>query len=419
MSYAGTYRNCRPSSFHVMVKPRGSICNLDCTYCYFLSKENMYPDSSFTMSDELLESFTRQYIQAQQSQRVTFSWQGGEPVLMGLDFFRKAVEFQKKYARPGMRVENVLQTNGTLLDNDWCMFFKENDFLLGISIDGPPELHNKYRKDKGGADTSNDVLRGLTLLKKHNVDFNILCTVNAANVEHPLEVYLYFRDKLGAEFIQFIPIVERDNETGFQTGNKIRNRSVTGKKYGEFLKTVFDVWVSDDVGSVFVQIFDEALGKWFGSPGGLCVFEKTCGQGLAIEHNGDLFSCDHFVEPHHKLGNITETDIIEMVSSHKQFKFGMQKRDSLPQFCLDCEVLFACNGGCPKNRVKHTPNGVCGLNYLCEGYREFFNHIDEPMRIMIDLIRRRRPPAEIMKLKYLNSLGESNRLSERQVPPRA
>jgi uncharacterized protein len=356
----------------------------------------MYPDSSFKMSDELLENFTRQFIQAQHMQRATFTWQGGEPTLMGLNFFRKAIEFQSKYARPGMRVENAFQTNGTLLDDDWCIFFKENDFLVGISLDGPPELHNRYRKDKGGADTFNDVLRGLALLKKHEVDINILCTVHAANAEHPLEVYRYFRDTLGAKFIQFIPIVERDNKTGFQTGNKIKNHSVTCKKYGAFLTTIFDEWVSNDVGTVFVQIFDEALGKWFGSPGGLCVFEETCGLGLAIEHNGDLFSCDHFVEPKHKLGNIIETDLIDMVTSHKQFASGMQKRDLLPQFCLDCEVRFVCNGGCPKNRVKHTPDGVYGLNYLCEGYRAFFNHIDEPMRIMVDLIRRRRPPAEIM-----------------------
>jgi len=349
------------------------------------------------MSDELLECFTRQYIQAQRMQQVTFVWQGGEPTLMGLNFFCKAVEFQRMYARPGMRVENAFQTNGTLLDDDWCKFFKENNFLVGISIDGPPELHNMYRIDKGGAETSNDVLRGLTLLKEHEVDFNILCTVHAANVENPLEIYQYFRDKLGVKYIQFIPIVERDNKTGFQTGNKIRNRSVTDKKYGTFLITIFDEWVSNDVGTMFVQIFDEALGKWLGSAGGLCVFEKTCGLGLVIEHNGDLFSCDHFVEPKHKLGNIIETDMIDMVTSHKQFKFGMQKRDSLPQFCLDCEVRFVCNGGCPKNRVKHTPNGVYGLNYLCEGYRAFFNHIDEPMRIMVDLIRRRRQPAEIMK----------------------
>jgi uncharacterized protein len=359
----------------------------------------MYPDSSFTMSDELLENYTRQYIQAQRMPQVIFVWQGGEPTLMGLNFFRKAVEFQRKYARPSMKVENAFQTNGTLLDDDWCIFFKENKFLIGISIDGPPELHDRYRKDKGGADTSNDVLRGLSLLKKHDVDFNILCTVHATNVENPLEVYQYFRDKLGAEFIQFIPIVERDNKTGFQVGNKIRNRSVTGKKYGAFLITIFDEWVSNDVGSVFVQIFDEALGKWIGSPAGLCVFDETCGLGLIIEHNGDLFSCDHFVEPKYKLGNIIETDMMDMVCSHKQFKFGMQKRDSLPQFCLDCEVRFACNGGCPKNRVKHTPNGVFGLNYLCEGYRAFFNHIDEPMRTMVDLIRHRRRPAEIMNRK--------------------
>lgn len=399
MFNTGTHRSWRPNSFQVMVKPRGSICNLDCTYCYFLSKEKMYPDSSFRMSDELLEKYIRQYIQAQHIPSVTFVWQGGEPTLMGLDFFRKAVELQRKYARPGMSVENAFQTNGTLLDEEWCVYFKENNFLVGISIDGPPELHDRYRKDKGGAETSEGVMRGLGLLKKHAVDYNLLCSVHAANVDHPLEVYRYFRDTLGVKFIQFIPIVERDNKTGFQIGNKIRDRSVTGKKYGTFLNTIFNEWVNNDVGTVFVQIFDEALGKWFGSPGGLCVFNESCGLGLAIEHNGDLYSCDHYVEPKHKLGNIIETDMVDMVSSHKQFRFGMHKRDLLPQYCLDCEVRFACNGGCPKNRVLHTPQGEFGLNFLCEGYRAFFDHIDEPMRIMVDLIQRRRPPAEIMNNK--------------------
>lgn len=399
MSAKSSFQNWAPTSFQVMVKPRGPICNLDCTYCYFLSKEQMYPDSPFKMTDDLLGKFTRQYIRAQRAQQVSFVWQGGEPTLMGLNFFQKAIEYQTKYQRPGMRVENAFQTNGTLLDDDWCRFFKENDFLIGISMDGPEQLHNMYRKDKGGADTSDAVLRGLALLQKHDVDFNILCAVHAANVEHPLEIYQYFRDQLGVKFIQFIPIVERDNNTGFQVGNKIRDRSVTGKNYGAFLSAIFDEWIINDVGNVFVQIIDVALGKWLGSPGGLCIFEETCGLGLAIEHNGDLFSCDHFVEPKSKLGNITKVDIIDMVSSQKQYKFGMQKIESLPQYCLDCEVRFTCNGGCPKNRVHHTPNGVYGLNYLCEGYRAFFKHIDEPMRIMVDLIRRKRPPSEIMDLR--------------------
>jgi len=223
-----------------------------------------------------------------------------------------------------------------------------------------------------------------------------LCTVHAANADHPLEVYRYFRDELQAEFIQFIPIVERDNKTGFQTGNKVTDRSVTGKQYGDFLIAVFDEWVKADVGSVFVQIFDVALGKWMGVRGGLCVFEETCGLGLAMEHNGDLFSCDHFVEPKHKLGNISKTELIDMVQSHKQYQFGMDKRDSLPKYCMACEVRFVCNGGCPKNRTKHTPDGEFGLNYLCEGYRAFFNHVDEPMKKMAQLIKMKHLPAEIM-----------------------
>lgn len=358
----------------------------------------MYPDSSFSMSDELLENFSRQYIQAQQALQVTFVWQGGEPTLRGVDFFRKAVGFQKKYARPGMTVENALQTNGTLLDDEWCAFFKENDFLVGISLDGPPQLHEIYRKDKGGKGTSARVLSGLELLKKHAVDFNILCTVHAGNAEHPLEVYCYFRDELCAEFIQFIPIVERDNKTGFQVGNKVTERSVNGKEHGDFLIAIFDEWVQQDVGSVFVQIFDVALGKWMGVTGGLCVFEETCGVGLALEHNGDLFSCDHFVEPKYKLGNIVKTEMIDLVASHKQNQFGMDKRDTLPQYCLDCEVRFACNGGCPKNRIKHTPDGEFGLNFLCEGYRAFFNHIDQPMKMMVDLFKKKLPPAEVMNI---------------------
>jgi uncharacterized protein len=389
-------RSWLPQSFHAMVKPKGSICNLDCSYCYFLSKEKMYPDSAFNMSDELLENFTRQYIEAQQMPQCNFAWQGGEPTLMGLNFYRKAVEYQRKYARPGMKVENSFQTNGTLLDDEWCLFFKENNFLVGISIDGPPKIHDSFRKDKGGGDSSGEVLHGLDLLKKHNVDFNILCTVHAANADHPLDVYKYFRDTLGAEFIQFIPIVERENKTGYQTGSKISPRSVTGKKYGTFLMTIFDEWLNRDVGSVYVQMFDEALGKWFGSPGGLCIFEKTCGLATAIEHNGDFFSCDHFVEPDHKLGNIIETNMIDLVSSQQQFEFGMHKLNSLPQLCLDCEVRFACNGGCPKNRVNETPIGDPGLNYLCEGYRAFFNYVDEPMKKMVDLIHQGRPPADIM-----------------------
>lgn len=302
----------------------------------------------------------------------------------------------KKIHAAGDEDRNALQTNGTLLNDERCQFFRENDFLIGISLDGPPELHDIYRKDKGGQATSAQVLAGLELLKKHQVDFNILCTVHAGNADHPLDVYHYFRDDLAADFIQFIPIVERDNKTGFQSGNKVTSRSVTGKQYGEFLIAIFDNWVKRDVGKVFVQIFDVALAKWVGAPGGLCLFEETCGLGLALEHNGDIFSCDHYVEPKYKLGNLLQTEIIDLVTSHKQYQFGMDKRDTLPQYCLDCEVRFACHGGCPKNRIKHTPDGKLGLNFLCEGYRAFFNHIDQPMRKMSELLRNNYPPSEIM-----------------------
>ncbi|MEN8230874.1 MAG: anaerobic sulfatase maturase, partial [Bacteroidota bacterium] len=380
----------------VMVKPRGSVCNLACEYCYFLSKEQLFPGSSFIITEEVLDTFTRQYIQANRAPQISFNWQGGEPTLMGIDFYKKAIEYQKKYSQPGKKIVNTMQTNGTLLNDKWCEFFKDNGFLVGISLDGPPALHNIYRKDKGGKPTAAKVLKGIDLLKKHQVDFNILCTVHAGNTDHPLDVYHFFRDDLEADFIQFIPIVERDNKSGFQTGNKVTERSVTGPQYGNFLIEIFDDWVQRDVGKVFVQIFDTALGKWMGAPSGLCVFEETCGLSLALEHNGDLFSCDHYVEPKHRLGNIIKTDMIELVSSHKQYQFGMDKRSTLPKYCKECEVRFACNGGCPKNRTKHTPDNEYGLNYLCEGYKAFFKHIDQPLQIMAGLLRKNLPPANIM-----------------------
>ncbi len=384
------------TAFHVMIKPRGAICNLNCSYCYFLKKENLYPRSNFRMSDEVLENFTRQYIQAQEVPQVTFAWQGGEPTLMGLHFFTKAVEFQAKYSIPGLKIENTIQTNGTLLDDAWCDFFKDQNFLVGISIDGLPELHNVYRKDKGGVPTFPEVLSGLEFLKKHRVEFNILTTIHAANVEHPLEIYRFLRDELEAKFLQFIPIVERDHKKGEQKGNKLTDRSVMGKQYGKFLITVFDEWIRQDVGEIFVQIFDVALGKWLRQPAGLCVFDETCGLALALEHNGDLYSCDHYVEPRYRLGNIGKTELTKLVNSFKQQQFGADKQMTLPKYCLACEVRFACNGGCPKNRVLHSPEGEAGLNYLCEGYRAFFNHIDEPMKVMAGLLRSGKPAKEIM-----------------------
>ncbi|MDY7041834.1 MAG: anaerobic sulfatase maturase, partial [Chloroflexota bacterium] len=312
-----------------MAKPRGAICNLDCEYCFYLSKKALYPDGSFRMSDEVLETYVRQYIEAQGVPEANFAWQGGEPTLMGLDFFRRAVAYQDKYRKPGMRIENALQTNGTLLDDEWCRFFKEHGFLVGISLDGPRALHDVYRKDKGGAPTFDRVMKGLSLLRKHEVDFNILACVSAANVEHPLEVYRFLRDEAGAEFIQFIPIVERQDDTGFQESSRLTSRSISGEQYGEFLIAVFDEWVRCDVGRVFVQMFDTALGHWLGAPGGLCVFAETCGLALAMEHNGDLYACDHFVEPRHYLGNVTERPMVELVASPQQRQFGLAKRESL------------------------------------------------------------------------------------------
>ena len=386
----------QPPAFHIMTKPRGAICNLDCKYCYFLSKEHLYPGSEFRMSENLLEEYTRQYIEAQQVPEVTFAWQGGEPTLMGLEFFQKAAEYQQKYKKPGMRIYNALQTNAVLIDDDWAEFFAANDFLLGVSIDGSHDLHDAYRVDKGGAPTLDRVLRGVEFLRKHGVEFNILTTVHAANASEPLKVYRFIRDEVGAQFMQFIPIVERDNDTGYQEGDKITNRSVGSEQYGDFLITIFEEWVRKDVGKVFVQIFDVALAAWTGNRPGLCVFEETCGTALAMEHNGDVFSCDHYVEPDYLVGNLNVIPLTEIVSSEKQFKFGQDKRDTLPQYCLDCEVRFVCNGGCPKNRFIQTPDGEDGLNYLCAGYRKFFNHVNLPMRFMAQELAARRPPANVM-----------------------
>jgi uncharacterized protein len=385
-----------PAAFHIMTKPRGAICNLDCKYCYFLSKEQLYPGSSFRMDDELLEIYIRDYIAAQQVSEVHFAWQGGEPTLMGLDFYRKAVALQKKYRRPGLAIHNSLQTNGLQLDDRWGEFFRQEGFLVGVSLDGPQHLHDVYRVDKGGNPTHARVLQGIETLKRHNVDFNILCCVHAANAHHPLDVYRHLRDEIETRYIQFIPIVERLNQTGFQEGYRVSRRSVSGRMYGEFLIAIFDEWAQHDIGQVFVQLFDVCLGVWLGQRAGLCIFEETCGQGLALEHNGDLYSCDHFVEPVHFLGNIREGELLQLVGSEQQARFGQAKRDTLPAYCRACEVRFICNGGCPKDRIRKTPDGEPGLNYLCEGYKAFFTYIDQPMQRMARLVRAGNPPALAM-----------------------
>ncbi|HRW82751.1 MAG TPA: anaerobic sulfatase maturase [Methanothrix sp.] len=382
--------------FHLMAKPTGAICNLGCRYCFFLSKKSLYPKSSFRMSDELLESYIRQYAEAQRSPSVTVAWQGGEPTLMGLDFFRRSIELEEKYRRPGFIFQNTMQTNGTLLDDEWCEFFSENNFLIGLSLDGPRELHDAYRVDKAGGPTFDRVMNAARLLRKHKVDFNILTTVHAANQDHPLEVYRFLRDEVKTDFIQFIPIVERENSTGFQEGDRVTDRSVDPERYGRFLIAVFDEWVRRDVGKTFVQIFDVALAAWFGTPSGICAFSETCGTAMVMEHNGDVYSCDHFVEPKYLLGNINERPLASIAGSEKQRKFGRDKLETLPEYCRRCEVRFACNGECPKNRFVKTPDGEPGLNYLCPAYKEFFRHIDGSMRFMASELRAGRAPANIM-----------------------
>jgi uncharacterized protein len=387
------------SAFHVLTKPTGAICNLDCKYCFFLSKEELYPNSRFRMTDETLERYVRQQLDAQQGPEVTLAWQGGEPTLMGLDFFRRSVELADRHRRPEQAVQHTIQTNGTLLDDDWCRFFKAHRFLVGLSLDGPRTMHDAYRVDKGGHPTFDKVVRAWRLLRQHQVDVNLLCTVNAANQDHPLEVYRFFRDELGARYLQFIPIVERvnaDGRTRFQEGSTVTGRSVGSEAWGRFLIAIFDEWVRRDVGTVFVQMFDAALASWVGAPPAICIFAETCGDAVALEHTGDLYSCDHFVEPGYLLGNIARTPLAELVGSPAQRAFGAAKRDTLPRYCRECPVRFACHGECPKNRFILTPDGEPGLNYLCAGYKAFFTHVDRPMRLMAELLRRGRYADEAM-----------------------
>ncbi len=383
---------CNVPAFHLMAKPGGSRCNLACHYCFYLRKGDLYPKSRFRMPDAVLKEYIRQTIEAHCIPEVTFAWQGGEPTLMGRGFFEKAMVLQKKYCRPGMVIHNTIQTNGILLDDGWCEFFRKNRFLVGISIDGPRELHDACRTDAAGKGTFDRLMKALALLKKHKVDFNILCTVNAVNGDHPLEVYRFFRDVVKAQFIQFIPVVERDRQSGTVTP-----LSVSPEQYGKFLIGVFDEWVKHDVGTTYIQHFDTALANWYGEPHGICVFSPTCGSAMVIEHSGDIYSCDHFVDRDHLLGNIQDSPLIELVNSGRQRQFGLDKRDKLPEYCQNCPVLFACRGECPKNRFALTPDGEPGLNYLCNGYLMFFSHVDRPMKFMAEELRAGRAPANVMK----------------------
>ncbi|MBN1158066.1 MAG: anaerobic sulfatase-maturation protein [Bacteroidales bacterium] len=396
----------QPVAFHIMAKPIGPVCNLDCTYCYYLEKDKIYNQTmNFRMPDDVLEFYTRQYIESQDIPELSFTWQGGEPTLLGLDFFKKAIALQDKY-KGGKKISNSFQTNGTLLNDEWCRFFKENNFLVGISIDGPKEIHDRYRVDKQGRPTFDRVLHGIELLKKHNVDFNTLTVVPKENARHPLDVYNFLK-RIGSGFIQFIPIVERERKNAKEedillVGPEIKDAemtewSVNPEEYGEFLITVFDEWVRKDVGRVFVQIFDVTLVNWVGQPGGLCVFSETCGNALVLEHNGDLYCCDHFVYPHYFLGNIRFRTLKEMALSAQQYTFGQSKLLDLPGFCMDCEYRFACHGECPKHRFTKTPGGEEGLNYLCKGYKKFFSYVHPYMQYMGDELIAKRPPANVMK----------------------
>ncbi len=389
-----------PPRIHVLAKPSGATCNLACSYCFFLDKELLYPNSKFRMTEETLEAYIKQLIETHRANQVTVAWQGGEPTLMGVDFYRKAIQYQEKYRRPGMTFENTMQTNGTLLDDEWCQFFKQNNFLIGLSLDGPRHLHDVHRVDKGGAPTFDKVMRGLRLLQKHGVEYNILVTVNRVTGDYPLEIYRFLRDEVGTSWIQFIPVIERMNPDGLnlmQMGDQVSPRSVRPEQFGRFLIRVFDEWVHNDVGRVFVQTFEAAARNWMRLPtSGMCVFEKTCGYGLALEHNGDLYACDHFVEPDYLLGNIKEEHMLKMVGSNEQSKFGQDKYDTLPKYCLECPVLFACNGECPKNRFIETPDGEPGLNYLCAGYKAFFQRIDDPMKLLTMLMSSGRAASDLM-----------------------
>ena len=344
------------------------------------------------MDDELLDDYIRQLIEAHAESEVTIAWQGGEPTLMGLDFFRRSVELAEKYRRADMEILHTMQTNGTLLDDEWCAFFHEHGYLIGVSIDGPRELHDLYRRNKGGGPTFDSVMRGVRCLQEHEVDFNVLVTVNNANADFPLEVYRFLRDEAGTDWMQFIPVVERVNPDGrtlYQRGSTVSERSVGSEQYGRFLSAIFDEWVMHDVGTVFVQTFEAALANWLRlRSSGVCVFNETCGNALALEHNGDMYSCDHFVEPDYLLGNIRQTHMLELVASPSQLDFGKAKRDELPGQCRQCDVLFACHGGCPKNRFTKTLDGQDGLNYLCKGYQQFFHHIGFAMNAMAELLRR-------------------------------
>lgn len=391
---------------YVMLKPAGAHCNLACKYCYYLEKNNLYQNSHrHLMSDDMLEQFTREYIEAQTMPQVLFTWHGGEPLMRSIDFYKKALALQKKYAN-GKQIDNVIQTNGTLLTDEWCEFFAKNHWLVGISIDGPQEYHDHYRVTPAGKPSWEKVMQGISLLKKHRVEWNAMAVVNAYNAEHPLEFYHFFRDN-GCQYLQFTPIVERltEHEDGRTLASLADDReipladaSVTPQQWGNFLCTIFDDWVRHDVGKTFVEIFDCTLANWMGVLPGICAYSKECGHAGVMEHNGDVYSCDHFVFPEYKLGNIREQSLIDMLYGEKQQAFSRLKHTSLPRQCKECDMEFACHGECPKNRFEKDKYGEPGLNYLCQGYYQYYSHVAPYMDFMKRELLAQRPPANIMNV---------------------
>ena len=356
--------------FQVFAKPAASQCNLRCSYCYYLEKQHLYPErDSLRMADELLEEYIVQHIEASPEPMIRFSWHGGEPTILGLDYFRKIIGLQQKHQPPEQQIVNGLQTNGTLLDEDWSRFLSAEGFMVGLSLDGPQELHDRFRKTKDQRSTFNQTLAGYKLLQKHNISCDILCVVNDFNVMYPLQVYRFFKH-IGANYISFLPLVERLTDRD----DSVSSRSVPAEAWGGFLCVIFDEWVSRDIGRIKVQIFEEAARTAFEQERSLCIFRPVCGDIPVIEHNGDFFSCDHFVDSEHRLGNIKKTPLVELLESREQRAFGQAKWDALPQYCLECEVRAMCHGECPKNRFSKTPTGEAGLNYLCAGYKQFFTH---------------------------------------------
>ena len=393
---------------YVMLKPAGAHCNLACKYCYYLEKNKLYPTAQrHLMSDEILEQFTREYIEAQTMSQVLFTWHGGEPLLRSIDFYRKALSLQQKYAR-GRRIDNVIQTNGTLLTDEWCEFFAQNHWLVGISIDGPQPDHDHYRLTAAGKTSWKKVMQGIKLLKKHGVEWNAMAVVNADNANHPLEFYRFFKEN-GCQFLQFTPIVERltrheDGRTLASLADKdeisLSEASVTPEQWGYFLSAIFDEWVRKDVGKIFVEIFDCTLANWMGISPGICVYSKECGHAGVMEHNGDVYSCDHFVFPEYKLGNIRDHSLIDMLYGEQQQEFSRLKHSSLPRQCKECDMEFACHGECPKNRFMKDKYGDSGLNYLCPGYYHYYQHVAPYMDYMKQELMAQRPPSNIMKVVH-------------------